>query len=72
VTGHRFLVSCRHCQRPILLGDRIRDAELSQLRQHVLDRHPDKMASPSPGIEALLRHFRVEPEPAPPDSSTPH
>jgi hypothetical protein len=48
-----------------MLVDRLRDAELSELRQHALDRHPDKLASPSSGIDALLRHFRVEPEGAP-------
>jgi len=46
-----------------MLVERIRDDELSQLRQHIMDAHPNKMASLSPGIEPTLRHFRVEPEP---------
>lgn len=65
----RFLVSCVHCLRPVMLVDRIRDPELSRLRQHVVDCHLDKMATLSPGIEATLRHFRVEPEPGPPDAA---
>ena len=50
-----------------MLAERIRDDELSRLRRHVLDCHPDEMHNLSPGIEATLRHYRVEPEPGPPD-----
>jgi len=67
--GGRFFVSCQYCRRPVMLVDRLRDDELSRLRQHVVDRHPDGMASPSLGIESTLRHFHVEPEPGPPDAA---
>ena len=69
VTARRFLVSCVHCLRVMMLVDRIADPELSRLRQHLLDCHPDTIVGPSPGIEATLRHFRVEPEPGPPDAT---
>ena len=52
-----------------MLVDRIRDDELSRLRQHVMACQPDNVLGPSPGIEAILRHFRVEPEPAPSDAA---
>jgi len=52
-----------------MLVERIRDPELARLRQHVLEEHPDEMHDVSPGIEATLRHFRVEPEPGPPDAA---
>jgi hypothetical protein len=61
--GRSFLVSCLHCLRPIMLVARIGDDELSRLRQHVREKHPDEVHSVSPGIEATLRHYRVEPEP---------
>ena len=66
MAGRRFLVSCVHCLHPILLVERIRDDELSRLRQHVLEQHPDKVHEPRPGIDATLRHYRVEPEAGPP------
>ena len=46
-----------------MVVDRIRDDELSRLRQHVADGHPNEVHSPWQGIEATLRHFRVTPEP---------
>jgi len=52
-----------------MLVDRIRDDELSRLRQHVLEQHPDKVYEPRPGIEATLRHYRVQPEPGPPTAA---
>lgn len=52
-----------------MLVDRIRDDDLSRLRQHLVDEHPDKLATLSPGVEATLRHFRVEPQPEPPDAA---
>jgi len=69
MTGRRFVVSCLHCLRPVMLVERIRDHELSPLRQHVLREHPDETHNVSPGIEATLRHYRVEPEPGPPDGA---
>ncbi len=65
MSGRRFLVSCLHCLRPIMLIDRIRDDELSRLRQDVRDKHPGETHETSPGIEATPRHYRVEPEPGP-------
>ena len=52
-----------------MLVERIREDELSRLRQHVMDCQPDNVLGPSPGIEAILRHFRVEPAPEPPDAA---
>jgi len=41
--------------------------ELTRLREHVLRCRPDELPGPSRGMEATLRHFRVEQ--GPPDVS---
>ncbi len=41
--------------------------ELTRLREHVLRCRPDELPGPSPGVEATLRHFRVEQ--GPPDAA---
>ena len=64
----KFLVSCRACQRPIMLVGRISDPELAELREHLRTAHPATQLPRSPGVEETLRHFRVEPEPGPPDA----
>ena len=69
MTGaRRFLVSCVYCHRLIML-ERISEPELTLLREHVLHVVPTSCPGPSPGVEATLRHFRVEPEPGPPDAA---
>ena len=65
----KFLVSCRACQRPIMLVARINDPELTELRAHLRTSHPTVQLAPSPGVEETLRHFRVEPESGPPDAA---
>jgi hypothetical protein len=47
--------------RPVQAGFKTR------LREHVLRCRPDELPGPSPGVEATLRHFRVEP--GPPDAA---
>ena len=62
MTGHRFLVSCRHCKRIVTIAGGIVDAEhVAQLCAHLLACCPGAMDAPSPAIEVTLRHFRVEP-----------
>ena len=36
----KFLVSCRACQRPVMLTARISDPELAELREHLRTAHP--------------------------------
>jgi len=57
----KFLVSCRACQRPVMLTARISDPELAELREHLRTAHPAMRLPPSPG-EETLQYFRVEPE----------
>ena len=61
MAGRRFVVSCTHCRRIIVGVARIGDAELDQLRVHLLACRPSEVIGPYPGVEATLRHFRVEP-----------
>ena len=65
----KFLVSCRACQRPIMLVVRVGDPELAELREHLRTAHPAVQLPPSPGVEETLRHFRVKPESGPPDTA---
>ena len=65
----KFLVSCRACQRPIMLVARISDPELAELREHLRTSHPAMQLPPSPGVEATLRHFRVELHPGAPEAA---
>ncbi|TMA47182.1 MAG: hypothetical protein E6J81_08845 [Deltaproteobacteria bacterium] len=58
----KFLVSCRACQRPVMLTARISDPELAELREHLRTAHPAMRLPPSPGVEETLQYFRVEPE----------
>jgi hypothetical protein len=64
----RFLVSCLHCHRLVMLVGRIGGAERTQLVAHLLVCRPETVVGPSPGVEATLRQFRVEPEREPPDA----
>ncbi len=69
MAGRRFVVSCTHCKWIIVVVARIGDAELDQLRVHLLACRPSEVIGPYPGVEATLRHFRVEP--ADPDDEPP-
>ena len=70
MTARRFVVSCLHCKRIVVITTRIAAAELDQLRAHLLACCPDKVVGPSPGIAATLQHFRVMPtdSDAPPEA----
>ncbi len=61
MAGRRFVVSCTHCKRIIVVVARIGDAELDHLHVHLLTCCPREVIGFSPGVEATLRHFRVEP-----------
>ena len=61
MVGRRFVVSCTHCKRIIVVVARIADAELDQLRVHLLACSPSEVIGHLPGVEATLRHFRVVP-----------
>ena len=65
----KFLVSCRACQRPIMLVARIDNLELAELREHLRTSHPAMQLPSSPGVEETLRYFRVEPESGPPEAA---
>ena len=65
----KFLVSCRACQRPIMLAARLGDPELAELREHLIRSHPSMKVPPSLGIEATLQYFRVEPDPGAPEAA---
>ena len=61
MAGRRFVVSCTQCRRIVVIAAQVADAELNQLHAHLLGCCPSKVIGPSPGVEATLRHFRVEP-----------
>ncbi len=71
MAGRRFVVTCTHCNQVIVTVTRIAGAELDRLQAHLLACCPNEMIGPSPGVEAVMRHFRVAPtipEP-PPDAA---
>ena len=57
----RFVVSCTHCKRVVTLVTRITSVELDQLHVHLLTCCPSEVIGRFPGVNATLRHFRVEP-----------
>lgn len=62
MTGYRFVVSCLHCKDRVTIPGGIVDAEqLAQLSAHLLACSPGDVPIPSPPIETMLRHFRIEP-----------
>jgi hypothetical protein len=61
MAGRRFVVSCTHCKRVVMVVARIGGAELDRLRGHLLACRPSDVVGPRPGVEATLRHFRVTP-----------
>ena len=67
--SHRFLPYCKYCRACMMLVERIRDAELAELRAHLLDRHLEEIGGPAPDVEATLRHFRLIPAGEPPDAA---
>jgi|GEM_PF-4146843 len=55
-----FEVSCRRCGRTLLPHvARIADPELAQLEGHVRACEPECRLERTPGIAAILDHFRV-------------
>ena len=56
----RWLVSCVQCKRLLLRVARLGESELQALRGHVADCSPNELIGRLPGIEALLKFFRVE------------
>ena len=61
MADRRFVVSCLHCKRVVMVVTKVGGEELEQLRTHLRAYHLDKIAGPSPGVEATLRHFHVAP-----------
>ncbi len=61
MAGRRFVVSCLHCKRIVAMAGLLGADELNRLVAHLLVCCPTEIAKPSLGIEATLRHFRVEP-----------
>jgi len=67
MAGRRFVVSCLHCKRVVMVAAQVGGEELDRLRAHLLSCCPNEMIGPSPRVEALMRHFRVAPTtPKPP------
>jgi len=59
--GHRLIVSCLHCLRPVALVKHVSDVDIARLRAHLLLHYTGK---PLPrGAEETLRHFTFAPEP---------
>ena len=56
-----FLVSCRHCQRPVIMVARIGHPELVQLQHHLRGCARYEALGAAPGVMATLGHFRVMP-----------
>jgi len=69
MAGRRFVVTCTHCNQVIVTVTRIAGAELDRLHAHLLACCPSEVVGPYPGVEATLRHFRVEP--TDPDDESP-
>ncbi len=70
MADRRFVVSCLHCKRVVMVVAQVAGEELDRLRAHLLACCPNEMIGPSPGVEALLRHFRVAPPtPEPPPAA---
>jgi len=66
MAGRRFVVTCTHCKRTVVIVSRVTGAELDRLQAHLLACCP---SGPYPGVEATLRHFRVtstDPDKSPP------
>ncbi len=67
--GRRFVVTCTHCKRTVVIASRVTGAELDRLQAHLLACCPSEVVGPYPGVEATLRHFRVtstDPDESPP------
>ncbi len=72
MAGRRFLVSCTHCKRTVVIVSRVTGAELDRLQAHLLACRPSEVIGPYPGVEATLRHFRVastDPDDQPPPAA---
>ncbi|TMA69587.1 MAG: hypothetical protein E6J69_05390 [Deltaproteobacteria bacterium] len=59
-TALRFLVSCRHCHRPIMTVA-WSAGEILHLRQHLQKCAPDEVPADAASAEETVRHFRVIP-----------
>ena len=59
-TALRFLVSCRHCQRPIMTVA-WSAGEIHHLRQHLQKCVPHELPAGAASAEETVRHFRVIP-----------
>jgi len=69
--ARRFVVSCLHCKRVVMVVTQVAGEELDRLRAHLLACCPNEMIGPSASVETLMRHVRVTPttpEP-PPDAA---
>ncbi len=67
MADRRFVVSCLHCKRVVMVVAQVGGEELDRLRSHLLTCCPNDMIGPSPSVEAVMRHFRVAPPtPEPP------
>jgi hypothetical protein len=73
MAGRRFVVSCLHCRRVVTVTARLATDELQHLRVHLLVCCPRQLVKlvQSLGVDATLRHFRVEPA-EPDDEPPPH
>ncbi len=60
MAGRRFLVSCTHCKRTVVIVTRIAEADAERLRMHLRACCPGKVVGLPPGVEAALRHFRIK------------
>ncbi len=58
-----LLVSCRHCKRPVVMVPRLTEREVVWLWDHLASCDSDALSLDDqfirPGVENLLRHFRV-------------
>ena len=55
----RFAFTCQHCGAAVLTTERLDDADLARLREHVRDAHPSEELGPDAGIAETLAHYRA-------------
>jgi len=58
--GARFEVACGYCVLRLVV-DRIRDAEATEMRDHLRERHPELRLGATAGLGDMLDNYRVTP-----------
>jgi len=58
--GRRVAFTCQQCGAIVLTTEHLDEPELAQLREHVLNAHPDEELGPDANIPETLSHYRAE------------